>query len=81
MGVIDKLGHFKTKIVKGNSQEQFDSEVLESITLRNKLFKEFKRSNLNIDKEIYNKARKKSRRLIFQKENRVLRKEIKRKYC
>ena len=43
MSVIDKLGPFKTKRVKDNSQEWFDGEVPESITLRDKLFKKFKR--------------------------------------
>ena len=67
MSVIDKLAPFKTNQVKGNSQEWFDGEVLESIALRDKLFKKFKRSKLNVDKEIYNKARNKSHRLILQK--------------
>ena len=67
MSVIDKLGPFKTKPIKGNSQEWFDGEVLESIALRDQLFKKFKRSKLNVDKEIYNKARNKSHRLILQK--------------
>ena len=78
MSVIDKLARFKTKRVKGNSQEWFDGEVLESIALRDKLFKKFKRSKLNVDKEISNKARNKSHRLILKKK-RVLRKQIKRK--
>ena len=34
MSVTDKLAPFKTKQVKGNSQEWFDGEVLESIALR-----------------------------------------------
>ena len=67
MSVTDKLSSFKTKRVKGNSQEWFDGEVLESIALRDKLFKKFKRSKLNVDKEIYNKARNRSHRLILQK--------------
>ena len=46
MRVIDKLVPFKTKRVKDNSQE--------SIALRDKLFKKFKGSELNVDKEIYN---------------------------
>ena len=70
MNVIDKLAPFKTKRVKGNSQEWFDGEVLESIALRDKLFKKFKRSKLNVDKETYNKARNKSHRLILQKKKR-----------
>ena len=67
MSVIDKLAPFKTERVKGNSQECFDREVLESIVLRDKLFKKFKRSKLNVDKEFYNKARNKLHRLILQK--------------
>ena len=66
MSVIDKLAPFKTKRVKGNSQKWFDGEVLESIALQDKLFKKFKRSKLNVDKEVYNKARNKSHRLILQ---------------
>ena len=67
MSVIDKVAPFKTKRVKGNSQEWLDGEVLESIALRDKLFKNFKCSKLNVDKEVYNKLRSKSHRLILQK--------------
>ena len=68
MSVIDiKLAPFKTKRVKVNSQEWFDGEVLESIAIRDKLFKKFKRSQLNVHKKIYNRARNKSHRLILQK--------------
>ena len=81
MSIIDKLAPSKTKRIKGNSQEWFDGEVLESIALRDKLFKKFKRSKLNVDKEVYNKARNRSHRLILQKKKTVLRKQIKRKYC
>ena len=77
MSVIDKLAPFKTERVKVNSQEWFDREVLESIVLRDKLFK---LSKLNVDKEFYNKARNKLHRLILQKKKRVLRKQIKGKY-
>ena len=81
MSIIDKLAPFKTKQVKGNSQEWFGGDVLESIALQDKLFKKFKQSTLNVDKEIYNKARNKSHRLILKKKRSVLRKQIKRKYC
>ena len=75
MSIIDKLAPFKTKRVKGNSQEWFDGEILDSIALGDKLFKKFKHSRLNVDKEIYIKACNKSHRLILQKK-RVLRKQI-----
>ena len=66
MSLIDKLASFKTKRVIGNSQEWFDGEVLESIALRDKLFKKSKRSKLNAHQEIFNKTRNKSHRLILQ---------------
>ena len=66
MSVIDKLAPFKTKQVKGNSQEWFDGEVLESIALQDELFKIIKHIKLNLEKEIYNKARNKLHKLILQ---------------
>ena len=80
MSIIDKLAPFKTKQVKGNSQEWFDGEVHESIALPDKLLKKFEHGKLNADKEIYNKAYNKSHRLILQKKEESIPK-TKRKYC
>ena len=66
MSAIDKLVAFKTRRIKGNSQEWFDGEVLESIAVPDKLLKIFKRSKLK-DKDICNKARNKSHRFILHK--------------
>ena len=77
MSVIDKLAPYKTKRFKDHSQEWFDGEVLESIALRDKLFKKFKRSKLNVDKEIYNKARNRSHRLILQKKKEYFENKLK----
>ena len=55
MIVIDKIAPCKRKWVKGNTQKWFDGEVLEKLNLRNKLIKEFKKSRLHIDKELYKK--------------------------
>ena len=44
-----------------------DGEVLESRALRDKLFKNFKRSKLNVDKQFYNNAVNKLHRLILRK--------------
>ena len=71
MSVIDKLALFKTKLVKGSLQKIFYGEVLESIALQDKLFKTFKRSKLNLDKKIYNKARSKLNGLILQKKKKA----------
>ena len=77
MSVNDKLAPFKTERVKGNSQEGFDGEVLESIALRDKLFKKFEHSKLNVDKEIYNKACNRSHRLILQKKKEYFENKLK----
>ena len=77
MSVIDKFAPFKAKRVKSNSQEWFDWEVLERITLQDKLFKNFRRSKLNIDNKIYNKARKKMRRLILEKKREYFENKLK----
>ena len=55
-------------------------QVLESISLRDKLLKKFKRNKLNADKKIYDKVRNKADRLILRKKT-VLQKQIKEKYC
>ena len=44
MTATAKLAPFKTKRVKGNSQEWFDGEALESIALQDKLFNTFQHS-------------------------------------
>ena len=84
MSVSDKSAPFKTEQVKCNSQEWFHGEVLESIVLQDKLFKKFKSSKLNVDKEIQNKACMidKSHRLILKKKKwEYFKNKIKRKYC
>ena len=40
----------------GNTQKWFDGEVLEKLNARDKLFKKFKKSRCNIDKELYRKS-------------------------
>ena len=67
MSVIDKVAPIKKRPVKQNSQEQFDGEITNEIKDRDKLFKKFKKSKLHIDKDIYNAARYKVRKTIFNK--------------
>ena len=43
MGVIDLVASIKSRLIKQNSQEQFDGEVAEKISARDKLFKKFKK--------------------------------------
>ena len=52
MEVIDKVVSVKSKRIKRNTQEWFDSEISEKLIMRNKLFKKYKK----LDKEIYKRA-------------------------
>ena len=45
----------------------FDSEFSEAVENRDTLLKKFKRSRLHIDKELYNAARYKVHKMIFNK--------------
>ena len=57
MGVIYPIKTIKSGRIKQNSQEQFDGELTEKISVHDKLFKKFEKSKLRIDKEIYKVAR------------------------
>ena len=66
---IDNVVPIKTLRIKNNSQEWFDSEIAESIKLREKYFKKFKKSNLHIDYDFYIEAKYNVQKLIKQKKN------------
>ena len=67
MVAIDKVVPIKERRIKHNSQEWFDGEISEAIKNRDKLLKKFKKSRLHIDKKLYNAARCKVHKLIFNK--------------
>ena len=67
MIAIDKVAPIKERRIKHNSQEWFDGEISEAIENRDKLLKKLKKSRLHIDKELYNVARYKVHKLIFNK--------------
>ena len=48
MTVIDKIAPYRKIRIKGNIQKRFDSEVLEILNARGKLFKKSKKSRLSI---------------------------------
>ena len=56
MTVIDKVAPCRNKRINGHTQKWFDSEVLEKLNAIDELFKKFKKSKLNIDKELYKKV-------------------------
>ena len=67
MEVIDKVASLKERRVKQNSQEWFDGEIADEIKNRDKSFRKFKKSKLQIDKNIYNAARYKLQKMIINK--------------
>ena len=67
MNVIDKVAPLKERQVNQNFQEWFDGEIANEIKNRNKLFRKFKKSKLQIDKDIYNAARYKLQKMIINK--------------
>ena len=68
MVAIDKVAPIKERRIKQTSQEWFDGEISEAIKSRDKLLKKLKRSRLHIDKELYNAARYKAHKMIFNKQ-------------
>ena len=79
MEVIDKVAPVKSKRIKRNSQEWFDSEISEKLIIRDKLFKKYKKTRLHVDKEIYKRARYSVQNLIAKKKKQFF--EKKRKEC
>ena len=51
MDVIDKVAPVKNKRIKRDSQ--WDNEILEKLIILEKLFKEYRKTTLHADKEIY----------------------------
>ena len=60
----------KTARIKNTNSEWFDREIAEKLSIRDKLFKKFRSSRLNIDWKIYKEARNDVQRIIKQKKKR-----------
>ena len=54
---IDNVAPIKEIRIKNNTQEWFDNEIAEAIKTREKYFKKFKKSNLQIDYNFYIEAK------------------------
>ena len=74
--VVNYIALFKTARIKITSNEWFDREIAEKLSIRDKLFKKFKSSRLNIDWEIYKEARNEVQRTIKQKKKQYLEEEL-----
>ena len=76
LSVIDKIARYRNKRITENTQKWFDSEVLEKLNARDKFFKKFKTSRLNIDKELYKKAKYDASKLITTKNKHFLKRSF-----
>ena len=56
MTVNDKIVPYKRKWARGNTQTEFDGEMLQKLNLP-KFLKKFKKSRIHIDKELYKKSK------------------------
>ena len=54
----------KIKRVKGNTQHWFDGEILEKLRSRGKLFKALNQWRIDVDEELYKKAKYDAQKLI-----------------
>ena len=64
------------EVVNNTSNEWFDRRIAEKLSIRDKLFKKFKSSRLNIDWEIYKEARNDVQRTIKQKKKQYLEEKL-----
>ena len=69
---IDSVAPIKEIRIKNNTQEWFDNEIAEAIKIREKYFKKFKKSNLQIDYNFYIEAKYNTQKLIKQKKKNFL---------
>ena len=74
--VVNTIAPLKIARIKNASNEWFDNEIAEKLSLRDKLFKKFKSSHLNIDWEIYKEARNEVQRTIKQKKIQYLEEKL-----
>ena len=74
--VVNNISPLKAMRIKNTSTEWFDREIAEKLSIRDKLFKKFKSSRLNIDWEIYKEARNEVQRTIKQKKKQYLQEKL-----
>ena len=70
--VVNNIAPLKTARIKNTRNEWFDWEIAEKLSIRDKLFKQFKSSRLKIDWEIYKEAWNEVQGTIKQKKKQYL---------
>ena len=74
--MVNNIVSLKTARIKNTSNEWFDKQISEKLSIRDKLFKKYKSSRLNIDREIYKEARNDVQRTIRQKKKQYLEEKL-----
>ena len=64
---MDSVAPIKEIRIKNNTQEWFDNAIIEAIKIREKYFKKFKKSSLQIDYTFYIEAKYNIQKLIKEK--------------
>ena len=57
MQAVDGIAPYREFRVKGHTEDWFDGEIIEIIKNRDKLLKKYKKSKLDVDHQIYRKAK------------------------
>ena len=76
MTVIDKVATFQAKRVKGNTQKQFDGDILEKLNSRDKIFQKFIKSRLHIFRKLFKKAKYEALKLIATKKQAFVKEKV-----
>ena len=74
--VVNNIAPFKTARIKNTSNEWFDREIAEQLSIRDKLLKKYKSNHLIIDWETYKEARDEVQRTIKQKKKQYLEEKL-----
>ena len=74
--VVNNIAPFKTARIKNTSNEWFDREIAEQLSIRDKLLKKYKSNHLIIDWETYKEARDEVQRTIKHKKKQYLEEKL-----
>ena len=72
----DKVAPIKEIIIKNKKQDWSDNEIAEAIKIREKYFKKFQKSNLQLDYNFYVEAKHDLQKLIKQKKTKFSNREL-----
>ena len=74
--VVNNVVPSETIRVKNNTNEWFDGVIAKNIAARDKLFRKFEKSKLNVDEILYKEARNTVQALIRDKKRKILQEKL-----